>query len=66
MSSKKPINYRELSSELDTILGRLQTEELDIDDAMKKYERGVAIVAELEAYLQQAENKIVKIKKALK
>ncbi len=55
-------NYRQLSEELDVILGSLQSADLDIDESLKSYERGMAIVKELETYLKAAENKVTKIK----
>jgi exodeoxyribonuclease VII small subunit len=58
----KKTDYKELSGELDEILSRLQSADLDIDEAVKAYERGMAIAKELEDYLKTAENKIVKIK----
>lgn len=58
----KEINYQKLSSELDTILAQLQTNDLDIDDAIKLYERGIVISKELEAYLKTAQNKVTKLK----
>lgn len=61
MSSKKT-DYLVLSRELDEILVKLQSTDLDIDEAMKVYERGMEIAKELETYLKTAENKIIKIK----
>lgn len=62
--AKKELSYRELSEELDDIVGSLQTEDVDVDEAIKRYERGMAIVKELEAYITEAENKISRVKKA--
>lgn len=59
---KAKIDYRALSEELDMILESLQTADLDIDEAIKCYERGMVIVKELEAYLKTAENKVTKLK----
>ena len=59
----KEIDYKTLSAELDEILIKLQSTDLDVDEAVKAYERGMAIAKELEAYLKQAENKIKKIRK---
>lgn len=56
-------NYRLLSDELDQILDSLQSADLDIDESLKRYERGMVIIKELEAYLQTAENKVTKIKR---
>ena len=58
MSTKKPIDYRQLSDELSTILGELQDGSLDIDQAVEKYEKAMAITAELKSYLTTVENKI--------
>jgi exodeoxyribonuclease VII small subunit len=62
--TEKEVNYRRLSGELDEILARLQSGELDIDEAVKLYGRGMSIVKELEEYLKSAENKVSKIKKS--
>lgn len=62
MDDKKTLSYQELSNELDSILQELQAGDLDIDDAVKKYERGMQILQELETYLKTAENKVKKIK----
>jgi exodeoxyribonuclease VII small subunit len=64
MATKKT-DYRTLSQELDTILARLQSGELSIDEAMPAYERGMKLVKELEAYLQDAENRITKLQATL-
>ena len=61
MADKSP-TYHDLSTELETILIKLQSAELDIDEAVKAYERGMEIVKKLETYLKNAENKVTKIK----
>ncbi len=58
----KTFNYSQLNEELNKILDELQSADLDIDDAVKKYERGMVIIKELENYLKTAENKVKKIK----
>ena len=60
--SDKRLNYKSLNAELDEVLSKLQSEDLDVDEAVKLYERGMAITKELEMYLKQAENKVSKIK----
>ena len=60
----KEINYQELSSELDTILAQLQTDDVDIDKAIKLYERGIEISKQLETYLKTAQNKVTKLKQS--
>lgn len=58
----KDLDYRKLSAELDELLAKLQTADLDIDEAVKCYERGMVIVKQLETYLKTAENKVSKVK----
>lgn len=60
--TKKDINYQDLNQELQTILATLDSSELDVDAAIKQYERGMEIVTQLEAYLKTAENKVKKVK----
>lgn len=62
MANKSDIDYRKLNQELETILRQLETNDLDVDEAVVQYQRGVEIVALLEDYLKTAENKVVKIK----
>lgn len=58
----KTLTYQDLNRELETVLGCLQSGDLDIDAAVKAYERGMELVKKLEAYLKEAENKIIKVK----
>lgn len=60
MTTKKP-DYKQLSTELDEILSKLQTPDLDVDEALASYERGTVIARQLEKYLEEAENKIKKV-----
>ena len=62
MTQSKTTSYQELNQELDAILTALQSGELDIDHALKQYERGMGIVKQLEVYLKQTQNKITKLK----
>lgn len=57
----KKIDYQKLSEELDEILAKLQSSDLDVDEALKAYERGMDIAKELQVYLKTAENKVTKI-----
>lgn len=59
----KEISYRALSEELETIVLALQQDDVDVDVAMQKYERGLELIAELEKYLKMAENKIEKLQR---
>jgi len=61
----KSVNYQTLSAELDELLAKLQSNDVDVDQAVALYERGMAIIKQLEAHLKTAENKVTKIKKQL-
>ncbi len=62
MTKESAVNYQKLSAELDAILAKLQSEDIDVDAALTLYERGIEITKILEAYLKTAENKVAKIK----
>lgn len=55
-------SYKDLSEELSRILSDLESGDLDIDEAVRCYERGLAIVRKLEAHLTRAENKVTELK----
>lgn len=61
MPKTKP-DYEALTTELDSVLGALQRDDLGVDEALKKYQRGLELVQQLEAYLQSAENTITELK----
>jgi len=61
MSGNKP-SYKSLNAELEVIIEDLQSNNLDIDRVLTQYERGVNIIDELEKYLNQAENRLTKVK----
>jgi len=60
----KAKDYQTLSLELDEVLAKLQGPNIQVDEAVVLYERGLQLVAQLEDHLQQAENKIEKLKLA--
>lgn len=66
MTEKKSIDYKKVSAELDGILERLQSGELDVDEAIKQYERGMQSLQQLQTYLDTAENSVHKIKTKFK
>ncbi len=54
--------YQALKSELDTVMLELQREDLDIDEALQHYQRGLELVRQLEQYLAAAENSVQELK----
>lgn len=58
----KTVTYQDLQDELDTLLIELQRDDLDVDQAIKYYERGLVLVQKLDARLKDAEIRITEIK----
>lgn len=59
MSSKK-LSYHELKDQLDVILGKLQSEDLDVDEALQLHAQAKELIKELEVYLKNVSLKITK------
>lgn len=57
----KAINYQALKAELDSVLDKLQQPDTDVDAALKGYQRGQELISQLEDYLKNAENQIIKL-----
>jgi exodeoxyribonuclease VII small subunit len=57
--------YKELSDELAQVVHDLEQGDLDVDEAVKCYERGLQIIKELEAHLKNAENKVAELKASI-
>lgn len=56
-------DYTTLQNELNETMEKLQSAEvIDIEEAVKMYERGMQIIEELKSHLKTAENKVAKIK----
>jgi exodeoxyribonuclease VII small subunit len=60
MSANK--NYNEMQNELNQIIDDLQSGNIDVDNAMTKYDRGQLLIKDIGDYLKKAENKITNIK----
>ena len=54
----KDFDYQKTMTELQQLLADMQGDSLDVDEALKKYERGQELIAQLTKYLEDAENKI--------
>jgi exodeoxyribonuclease VII small subunit len=58
----KEQDYKSMRAELEALLEAMQSEDLDVDEALAKYERGKQLITQLQEYLQTAETKIVRRK----
>jgi exodeoxyribonuclease VII small subunit len=60
-NAKKPKNYRQMSEELDNILIWFENGDVDLDEAIQKYEQALVLLDSMEDYLKTAQNKVRKI-----
>lgn len=60
MKKYEDFDYSGKMAELETVLGKLQSADVALDDAMQLHEQGKALIAELEDFLAHAENTINK------
>lgn len=51
-------------AELEQIAQYLESSQVNLDEAMKKYERGVQIAKDLKIYLKTAENRVQTLKQS--
>ena len=52
------MTFREASAELDGIIRQIESNTLELEDTLKAYERGVALIASLQKRLSEAEQKV--------
>ncbi len=52
------MNFSEKMSELDKILRRLEGEALPLEEALSEFEKGIGLVRECRAYLEEAKQKV--------
>lgn len=53
-------DYAAKTEELEGVLAHLQTEDIQLDEALKLHEAGKQLIAEIEDYLKHAENEVKK------
>ena len=61
VQNEKPIEqltFREAMAELDGIVGTLESNALELEDSLAKYERGVALLRALQGRLSDAQQKV--------
>lgn len=52
------LSFREAMAELDGIVGVLESNSLELEESLKSYERGVALLAALKGKLTEAQQKV--------
>ena len=61
MDNARPVDemtFREAYAELDGIIRQIESNTLELEDTLKAYERGVALIASLQKRLSEAEQKV--------
>jgi exodeoxyribonuclease VII small subunit len=61
MSDNK--SYSQLNQSLEAVISKLQSSDLDVDEVISEYQKGIDLVKKLENYLKTAQNKVVKLTK---
>jgi len=56
-------SFEEAIGELGSIVGRIEKGEIALQDSLKEYERGMALIKHCRGILQRAEKRIEKISK---
>lgn len=59
--AKKEITYEEAMTRIEEILGRIQREDIAIDDLAREVARATELIASCKARLQKAEDEVNKI-----
>ena len=60
-SSDKKINFEASLKELESLVEKLEDEDINLEDSVKSFEKGVNLVKQCQKQLQDAELKIKKL-----
>jgi len=61
--AKEKFNFKEAIEEVEKINEWFQGEEIDLEEALQKYKRGMALIKKCKERLKRAENRFKEIKK---
>lgn len=61
--AKKTSSFAEAFRELEEITSWFETTEIDLDEGLKKFERGLELASVCKQKLAEVENKVVELKK---
>ncbi len=57
-------SYADLMLELNAVVGELEQPDIDVDAAIKLYERGIKLTKQLDVYLAEREHTLTSLKKS--
>lgn len=60
-AQSKTKTYQQMANELATLVAWFEGDQVNLDEALAKYEQSMELLAQMEAYLKTAENKVKKI-----
>jgi exodeoxyribonuclease VII small subunit len=52
------LSFRQASEELEAILRKLESGQLELEESLQQYERGVALLKQLQARLNEVQQKV--------
>jgi exodeoxyribonuclease VII small subunit len=58
MSTKKSVNLEKSLADLETLVDELESGDLPLEKAMKKFEEGIKLTRQCQAALKEAEQKV--------
>jgi exodeoxyribonuclease VII small subunit len=61
MAKPQTKSYQQLSEELNKLIEWFESESVNLDEAVDKYEQAMVLLKQMEEHLKNAENKVKKI-----
>jgi len=61
MAKSPAKSYQQLSEELNKLIDWFESQSVDLDEAVDKYEQAMELLKQMEGHLKSAENKVKKI-----
>ncbi|MDQ1363594.1 MAG: exodeoxyribonuclease small subunit [Pseudomonadota bacterium] len=61
MARKNPQNFEQSLAELESLVEAMEAGELSLEDALRHFEKGIALASSCQAALQQAEQKVTQL-----
>ena len=64
MAAKKKLTLEERLSQVESLIGEMESGALPLEEALKRYEEGMQALSELEKELQAAQQKLTVLRRA--
>jgi exodeoxyribonuclease VII small subunit len=61
MARKSPVNFEKAMSQLEELVDDMEQGELPLEDALKHFEKGIALAADCQQALSKAEQKVTQL-----